>query len=148
MLAMAHRFTGFLAFVTILVFWVATIASEISGDIQTITAVKQAVPWGLLVLVPALMATGASGFNLGKRISAPLIRAKSRRMPIIAANGILILIPCALALSHFATEGNFGTAFILVQALELVAGAVNLSLMSLNIRDGLVFKGRIRRKKS
>jgi hypothetical protein len=57
-------------------------------------------------------------------------------MPIIAANGIFILIPAALYLATLASRGEFGTVFYAVQAIELLAGAVNLTLMALNIRDG------------
>ncbi|MEU5408747.1 hypothetical protein [Nocardia asteroides] len=35
-----------------------------------------------------------------------------------------------------ASAHRFGVAFYLVQALELVAGAVNIGLMTLNARDG------------
>jgi hypothetical protein len=34
--------------------------------------------------------------------------------------------------------------FYLVQGLELLAGAVNLALMGLNMRDGLKMSGRFR----
>ena len=63
-------------------------------------------------------------------------------MPFIAANGVLILIPCALYLAALASRGEFGGGFYAVQALELAAGAVNLTLMSLNIRDGVRLSGR------
>lgn len=67
-------------------------------------------------------------------------------MPIIAANGILILIPSALFLASKATSGEFDTSFYAVQLIELVAGAVNLTLLSLNMRDGLqLTRGRRRR---
>jgi len=33
-----------------------------------------------------------------------------------------------------------------VQALELAAGAVNITLLGLNMRDGLRMKGRLRRQ--
>jgi hypothetical protein len=43
-----------------------------------------------------------------------------------------------------AAAGAFDTSFYLLQAIELLAGAVNLSLMALNIRDGLRMSGRLR----
>jgi len=43
-----------------------------------------------------------------------------------------------------AAAGEFNTAFYAVQALELVAGAANLTLMGMNIRDGLTLSGRLR----
>jgi len=65
-------------------------------------------------------------------------------MPFIVANGILILIPAAIILDHWASAGTFDTAFYLVQGVELLAGSVNLTLIGLNIRDGLKMSGRFR----
>lgn len=64
-------------------------------------------------------------------------------MPIIAANGLVVLIPAALYLATLASHHELGTVFYSVQAIELVAGAVNLTLMSLNIRDGLYLTRRL-----
>ena len=69
-------------------------------------------------------------------------------MPVIAFNGLLILVPSAFFLAYKAGSGDFDTSFYAVQALELVAGAVNLSLIGLNIRDGLRLSGRLRRSNS
>ncbi len=60
-----------------------------------------------------------------------------KRMPFIAANGLLILLPAAIFLAQWASAGLFDSRFYLVQSIELFAGAFNLILMSLNIRDGL-----------
>jgi hypothetical protein len=94
--------------------------------------------------VPALAITGASGFRLAGTSSDSRLVRKKRRRPFIAGNGILILIPAALYLSMVASRGEFGSHFYGVQAVELVAGAVNLTLMFLNIRDGLCLTGRLR----
>ena len=67
-------------------------------------------------------------------------------MPIIAANGVLILIPSALFLAHKAGAVEFGASFYAVQALELAAGAANITLLGLNMRDGLKMKGWLRRQ--
>ncbi len=66
-------------------------------------------------------------------------------MPYIAANGILILIPSALFLASKAKAAEFDTTFYAVQALELIAGATNIALLALNMRDGLRMKGWFRR---
>ena len=39
-----------------------------------------------------------------------------------------------------------GCGNLTVQALELVAGATNITLLGLNMRDGLRMKGRLRRR--
>ncbi len=132
-----HPIAGALALLTILTFWLSTALSELFGSTAAVVAVKTAIPWGFLILIPALAATCASGFALARGRSGALIAHKTRRMPIIAANGLLILIPCTLFLSYQAQAGRFDTAFILVQALELAAGLVNIALLSLNLRDGL-----------
>ena len=64
-------------------------------------------------------------------------------MPVIALNGLLVLVPCALYLDRLASAGRFDGLFYAVQAVELVAGSVNLSLMALNMRDGLRLTGRL-----
>jgi hypothetical protein len=137
MLKRIHPFAGIVAFLTILTFWTSTAISELFLPIGAVIAVKQAIPWGLLVLVPALAITGATGFRLAGASADPRILSKKRRMPFIAGNGILVLIPAALSLAALATRLEFGTLFYSIQAVELIAGAVNLVLMSLNIRDGL-----------
>jgi len=65
-------------------------------------------------------------------------------MPFIAANGLLVLVPCAIFLNRLASAGTFDATFYFVQALELLAGATNLTLMGMNLRDGLRLAGRLR----
>ena len=143
MLRLLHPIAGSIAFLVILTFWLATIGSELSGSVAAIVAVKCAIPWGLLLLVPALIATGASGFRLAGSSADPRILAKKRRMPIIAANGLLVLVPAAFYLAALAGRAVFDTSFYVVQTIELIAGAVNLVLMGRNIRDGLLLTGRL-----
>ncbi|WP_245566144.1 hypothetical protein [Stappia stellulata] len=141
----AHRTAGLLAFAMIATFWVSTVVSELVGSAQAVAAVKQAILYAMIVLVPALAVAGASGFSLGKGRSGARIDAKRRRMPLIAANGILILVPSAVFLAMKARAGIFDTPFYTVQAVELVAGALNLFLIGRNIADGLAVSGRLRR---
>jgi hypothetical protein len=138
-----HPIAGIIGLVTILSFWLSTVTCELFGSISAITAVKQAIPWGFLLLVPALAITGASGFRMAGTSTDPRIVSKKRRMPFIAGNGLLVPIPAALYLASLASRGEFGTNFYIVQAIELVAGAVNITLMSLNVRDGFRLTGRL-----
>jgi len=144
MLRRVHPIAGIAGFLIILTFWTTTVASELFGSLETVVAVKRAIPWGFLVLVPALAIAGGTGFRMAGASSEPMISAKKRRMPLIAGNGILILMPSALYLAMLASRGEFGSLFYSVQAIELVFGAANLSLMSLNIRDGLRLVGRLK----
>ncbi|WP_192361475.1 hypothetical protein [Mesorhizobium mediterraneum] len=141
-----HPIAGVIAIVTIATFWLSTAMSELFGSEAAVIAVKTAIPWGFLLLVPALAAAGGSGFALAQGRWAGLVGAKIKRMPFIAANGILILIPAALFLASKARAAEFDTTFYAVQALELVAGAANITLLGLNMRDGLRMKGRLRRR--
>lgn len=140
-----HPLAGLLAMLTITAFWLSTAISELFGTPETITLVKTAIPWGFLLLIPALMATGGSGLSLARGRRGGLIGVKLRRMPIIAANGVLILVPAALFLAMKARDGAFDVSFYAVQAIELVAGALNLFLLALNMRDGFRLSGRGRR---
>ncbi|WP_418647586.1 hypothetical protein ACNQFN_22180 [Thauera butanivorans] len=140
-----HLVAGGLAMLCIATFWLATALSESFGTDETITAVKTAIPWGLLVLIPALMAAGGSGFALAQGRRGGLLGTKIKRMPWIAANGVLILIPAALFLASKARAGEFDGVFYAVQALELAAGAANIALLGLNMGGGLRMTGRLRR---
>lgn len=139
-----HPVAGAVALTTIAIFWLSTVLTEIFASHASVTLVKTAIPWGFLLLVPALAVTGASGFFLAKGRRAGLIGAKIRRMPFIAANGILILIPAALFLASKAKAAEFDTTFYAVQILELLAGATNIILLGLNMRDGFKMTRRFR----
>ncbi|MBI3345099.1 MAG: hypothetical protein HY028_09655 [Gammaproteobacteria bacterium] len=140
-----HFLAGLLATFTIATFFLSTILAELFGSHQAVATIKNliVVP-GLFVLVPAIMATGGSGFALSKSRQGRLVETKKKRMPFIAANGLLVLVPAAIFLDRWASAGTFDTTFYLVQGVELLAGAVNFTLMSMNIRDGLKMSGRFR----
>lgn len=146
MLKVIHPVAGTLALLTIATFWLSTVLAELFASQAAVTAVKTAIPWGFLVLVPALAATGGSGFVLAKGRRGGVLGAKIKRMPLIAANGLVVLIPAALFLAFKARAAEFDTVFYAVQALELVAGAANITLLGCNLRDGLRMKGRFRRQ--
>jgi hypothetical protein len=146
MTSIVHRLGGALALVTIATFWIATLVTEAFASEAVVIQVKTAIPWGLLILVPALAMAGGSGFRLARGRRGGVLGAKARRMPIIAANGIFVLVPAALYLAVKAQAADFDAAFYGVQALELVAGAANLALIGLNVRDGLRLTGRVPRR--
>lgn len=141
---LVHPVAGAIALLTIASFWFSTLISELSGSMEAVVAVKTAIPWGFLLLIPALAATGGTGVSLAGGRAKGLAATKLRRMPVIAANGLLILVPSALFLAWKASAGEFDAAFYGVQAIELVAGAANLVLLGLNMRDGLRMTGRLR----
>jgi len=145
MIRIVHPIAGGLALAMITGFWTASVGVELFGGPAAIAAVKGAIRCGLLVLVPAMAIVGLSGMRLGRGHRGPLVAAKRRRMPVIAANGILVLVPSALFLAARAQAGALDGVFYAVQALELVAGGVNIALLGLSLRDGLrLSRGRRR----
>lgn len=128
-----HPLAGTVALGLIALFWLSTVIAEASGSLAAIAAVKRGVVLLLPALIIAMIATGVTG-RRGASGRAP---AKRRRMMVIAANGVLVLVPCALALYYLAAGGRFDTVFVTIQAMELAAGAVNITLMTLNFRDGM-----------
>ncbi|HPE58974.1 MAG: hypothetical protein KDI15_09355 [Thiothrix sp.] len=143
-----HRLAAPIAILCIAIFFLTTILVEIFGTAESIATLKSLIVWpGLFILVPAIALTGASGFALARARSGRLVQQKQKRMPFIAVNGILVLIPCALFLDHWASAGTLDTRFYVVQGIELLAGAVNLILMGRNMRDGLRMSGRIRQNR-
>lgn len=144
---LAHLIAGLLAPLCIATFFLSTILSEVFGSHAAVAQLKSLiVSPGLWIMVPLMAAAGGSGMFLAKSRKGRLVDAKKKRMPFIAANGLLVLVPCAIVLNRWATAGSFDTAFYLVQAIELVAGAANLALMGLNASDGLRMAGRLRRR--
>ena len=138
-----HAVAGGIGFLTILTFWTSTVFSELFMSHETIATVKQMILYGMIILIPAMAIAGGSGMFMGKaRTDAPAV-SKKKRMPLIAANGLLILLPSAFYLASKSATGSFDAWFYGVQTLELVAGAANLTMMGLNIRDGLKMTGRI-----
>jgi len=141
-----HAITGALALLMICIFWTSTVTTELMGNAAAIATVKHAILWGMLAMVPTMAAAGGSGFSLGKGWRSPAVARKKLRMKIIAANGILVLLPSAVFLAGRAGAGDFDAAFVTVQGIELVAGAVNITLLSLNMRDGLALRRKPSRR--
>jgi len=137
-----HAGAGALALLCIGLFWALTLVSELFLDAGSVAAVKHAILAAMWLLIPALAATGASGFALAKGRGGRLLQTKQRRMKFIAANGLLVLLPSAYALATLAGQGRFDGVFYGVQALELAAGAINITLIALNLRDGLRMRPR------
>jgi hypothetical protein len=139
-----HAIAGTAAMLTIATFWTSTLISELFLDHVAVAAVKHAIVYGLFLLVMFLATTGGSGFALGKSRTGSLLAQKKKRMPIIAANGLLVMIPAAIFLNGKAAAGEFDAMFYSVQVVELIVGVVQLILMGLNFRDGLRLAGKLR----
>ena len=132
-----HKIASLIATLCIAAFFTSSILVELFGSHEMIATVKSLILMpGLLILIPAMAVTGGTGFALSKTKKDLLVDTKKKRMPIIAINGMLVLVPAAFFLEQWASIGAFDTRFYIVQGIELVAGIVNLTLMVLNIKDG------------
>lgn len=142
LIARVHRAAALLAPLCITVFLLSTMAVELFGTHAQVAQVKAWIVMpGLLLLIPAIAAAGGTGFALSRKRAGRLVQAKKRRMPIIALNGLLVLLPCALLLAHWSAAGRFDAVFYSVQTLEWGAGLANLVLIGLNMRDGRTLAG-------
>lgn len=144
---LVHAALGVIAIALIGSFIGTTIYAEFSGSGLLIADVKTLIVFpGLALLIPVLASTGALGAYLAKLRGtvapgiAMHLKKKTARMRFIAANGILILVPCALLLKTWAVAGDFSATFYIVQILEIAAGTINLTLLVMNMRDGLILR--------
>ena len=140
-----HASAGALAMLTITIFWTSTLLSELFMGQDAIVTVKHAIAYyGLIPLAILMAATGGSGMFFAKGRKGQIVEDKKKRMPKIGANGLLVMIPCAIYLNSKAAAGEFDTIFYIVQLIELVVGVVQLTLLGKSFRDGLKLAGRLR----
>jgi hypothetical protein len=112
-----HAIAGLLGFLTIAAFWASTILTELLGSHAAIAILKSSILWGMIVLIPSMVIAGGSGMSLGQGRTDTEVRRKKTRMPFIALNGLLVLLPSAIYLATKANAGAFDTAFYAVQGL-------------------------------
>ncbi|MCY1035369.1 hypothetical protein OV207_28240 [Corallococcus sp. BB11-1] len=129
---------------TVATFLTSTLLVEGMGSHGAVLSVKRIIAYGLGVLVPAMAIAGGTGNVMGTARGGELVDGKRRRMKFIAANGLLVLVPCALGLHRLASAGSFGALFMTLQGIEFAAGAMNLFLLGLMVRDGLRLSGRFK----
>ena len=145
MVSTIHRIAAIAAFLMILSFFTSSLLVEVLNEFwpellggqSAIVAVKAYIANAVWLLILLMIVTGLTGNKMAPKVKGGPIGSKKKRMPIIALNGLLVLLPAALYLNHLATVGQFDTWFYSIQAVELLAGGINLSLMALNIRDGV-----------
>ncbi len=133
----AHKVFAMVAFATIVTFWTSTIIVELFFDYESITSIKSLIVYpGLFILIPSIIITAITGNIIAKKSKKEvLIAKKKKRMPFIAILGAAVLLPAAIYLDILASQQLFDTNFYIIQALELIAGATNITLIFLNIRD-------------
>ena len=110
-----HPVAAVIATLCIATFFTSTILVELFGSHESIATVKDLIVMpGLFILVPAIAATGGTGFVLAKNRKGRLVENKLKRMPLIGANGLLVLLPAAIVLDQWAASGSFDSKFYLI----------------------------------
>lgn len=131
-----HAAAGGLALLLICGFWTTSVVVELAAS-DAIPQAKAAILMLVPLLILCMAVAGATGARLARARPGPWSARKMRRMRIAAAVGLLVLVPCAAILDAWAQAGRIDGAFLAVQLVELVAGAVNANLVAANLRDGL-----------
>ncbi|MEL6546079.1 MAG: hypothetical protein AAFQ82_15735 [Myxococcota bacterium] len=133
----AHIVAAMTGTCLIALFWVGTVGAELLGTSSEVARVKLAVATAVPLLVASFAVAGISGQRLAGRSQGRLVRRKQARMAWMAGLGIAVLTPSAIALAILASYGETtSTRFVVLQVIELAAGAINLSLSVLQIRAG------------
>jgi hypothetical protein len=107
----AHAIFGSIAMLCIFCFWTSTLVTELFMSKEAIVTVKGIILQAMWILIPAMVATGGSGFSLAKGRTGRLVDSKKKRMPFIAVNGLLVLLPSAFFLHSKALAGAFDASF-------------------------------------
>jgi hypothetical protein len=129
------------ALVIISAFLVSGAATELFGSPGDVRVLRHVILLGLPLLIGCLAATALTGRRLAGRSRAPVVRRKQRRMQVVAAAGLMVLVPCAVALNYLPGSAAAGA----LEITEIVVGGLNLALLALNFRDG---RGLTRRRRS
>jgi hypothetical protein len=136
-LVSSHLAAAVGALALIATFLVSSAVTEVVGTTGDVHLVRQWIVFGLPVLIGCLVAVALSGRRLARNSRAAVIRRKQRRMRIVAAAGIIVLVPCALILDDLTASASAGGVVTALEIAELLAGALNLTLLILNFRAGL-----------
>lgn len=143
----AHAIAGTLALTLVASFWTSTVIAELLLGPAAVVAVKLVIAkYGLVCLAATMAVTGRLGAAISQGRTGRLIEEKRRRMPVLGANGLLVMIPAAIYLAVKASQGAFDASFYAVQGIELVVGLLQLTLLVKNFAAGLRLSGRLRAK--
>jgi hypothetical protein len=123
-----HLTAAVAAVAVIVTFLISSTITELIGTSGEVHALRHDIMLGLPLLVACLATAALTGRRLGGRSRAPVVRRKQRRMQLIAAVGLVVLVPCAVILNYRALGA--------LEITELAAGGLNLALLGLNFRDG------------
>jgi hypothetical protein len=136
LVARAHVMAAVTATAVVITFLASGAAIDLAGDPGDDRVLRGAVLLGVPLLIACLASAGLTGRRLAQGSWSAIVRRKQRRLQAAAVVGLVVLVPCAVALYHL--RGRWGTSpeVVVMEALELVAGAFNLWLLVSNFRDG------------
>ncbi|WP_017220534.1 hypothetical protein [Moritella dasanensis] len=132
-----HKVAAILAFLLITSFLTSTIIADLLATPEKIAQVKNTILMFIPILILAMMATGLSAKKLYPSAVTGKFKLKQTRLKVAAINGTLILLPAAIVLAKWSALGQFDGLYWTVQILEVIAGMTNLTMIGLNIRDGI-----------
>lgn len=132
-----HKIAAILALVLITSFLTSTIIADLLATPQQIAHVKNTILMFIPGLILAMMVTGISAKKLYPGAMKGALKIKETRMKIAAINGVIVLLPAAIVLARWSALGQFDGLYWAVQILEIIAGMTNLTMIGLNIRDGI-----------
>lgn len=141
-LKQVHRLAGTAALLLAFSFLSATAYAELMHDPALIYRVKKFIVLTIPLMLVLMPLSALSGRKMAGKSRNPIIKRKSRRLRFIAINGIMLVL-LAILLYLKAAGRNFDTGFWVLQALELMLGALNIVLLALMARDGMKLSGRI-----
>ncbi len=142
-----HAVASLLALLTVFTFFTSTVIIEITSSVEQIAGLKERIFFALPLMLLTMPVVGLSGKKLAGRSKSPIVNRKMKRMKLVAINGMLLIILATL-LYVLSRDLQLGTTFYLLQGLELLLGGVNISLMILSVRDGMLLSGRLKRRSS
>ncbi len=117
-------------------FLISSAVTELAGNAADVHSLRQRIVYGLPLLIGCLAAAALTGRRLARKSRAAVIRRKQRRMQVVAALGIVVLVPCALILDALTAGASAGAVVTGLVITEMLVGALNLTLLLLNVRDG------------
>lgn len=132
-----HKTAAILALVLITSFLTSTIIADLLATPQQIAHVKSTILMFIPGLILAMMVTGISAKKLYPGAIKGVFKIKQTRMKVAGINGVIILLPAAIILARWSALGQFDGLYWTVQILEIIAGMTNLTMIGLNIRDGI-----------
>lgn len=132
-----HKIAAIVAFILIATFQISTISVELFGTNTQISAVKSIILMLIPLLILAMITTGVTANKLYPGTMKGIFKVKQLRLKIAAINGLIILLPSAIVLAKWSAVAQFDSIYWTVQAIEIIAGMTNLTMIGLNIRDGI-----------